>query len=218
MAEQIAKKVGLKLFEKHLEQYTPADPLYEEYTDEKGKKKRRKREVPPGLSKRDARILKSVKKRAHYLDKGFHICGMRFGWTVIIGLIPVVGDVVDATLNYTLVVRKARQAEIPAWLLRQMLMNNAISAGCGLIPIAGDVILGIWKANSRNAALLEEFLRIRGEEFLKIDVARVENPSVVKPGAGRAEGEKVEGKKTGTLRSAMNYVSGGTSAPSTSHA
>jgi len=42
------------------------------------------------------------------------------------------------------------------------------------IPIAGDVILGMYKANSRNAALLEEFLRIRGEEFLKIEAARAE--------------------------------------------
>lgn len=208
MTSEMAKKVGLKLFEKHLDQYTPADPLYEEYTNEKGKKKRRRREVPPGLSKRDAAILMSVKKRAHYLDKGFHICGMRFGWTVIIGLIPVAGDIVDATLNYTLVVRKARQAEIPGWLLRKMLLNNAVSSACGFVPIAGDVILGIYKANSRNAALLEEFLRIRGEEFLKIEVARQENATVVKPGAGREQGEKVEGKKTGTIKSAVNHFTG----------
>jgi len=69
------------------------------------------RALPPGLSARDAKILKSVQRRAHYLDKGFSICGIRFGWTFIIGLIPVVGDVVDASINYLLVVRKARQAE-----------------------------------------------------------------------------------------------------------
>lgn len=43
------------------------------------------RETPPGLSTRDAKILKSVQRRAHYLDKGFHVCGLRFGWTFIIG-------------------------------------------------------------------------------------------------------------------------------------
>ncbi|CAA7266808.1 unnamed protein product [Cyclocybe aegerita] len=128
---------------------------------------RRKRELPPGLSKRDQAILRSVKKRAHYLDKGFHICGMRFGWTFFISLIPIVGDVVDASLNYLLVVRKARKADIPNWLLRRMLFNNAVSAGVSLIPIAGDLVLAMYKANSRNAALLEEFLRIRGDEFLK---------------------------------------------------
>jgi hypothetical protein len=34
------------------------------------------------------------------------------------------------------------------------------------------------------------------------------DPSVIKPGAGREEGEKVGGKKTGTIRSAMNYIGG----------
>jgi hypothetical protein len=35
-------KAGKRLFEKHLEQYSPQDPLYEFYTNDKGKKKRRK--------------------------------------------------------------------------------------------------------------------------------------------------------------------------------
>ncbi|KAJ1307991.1 hypothetical protein OPQ81_002064 [Rhizoctonia solani] len=194
-----AKQAGL-VFERHMQNYTPADPLYEEYTDERGRKKRRKRELPPGLSKRDAAILKKVKKRAHYLDKGFSVCGVRFGWTFVIGIIPGAGDVADAALNYLLVVRKARQAEIPGWLLRKMLTNNAVSAGVGLIPIVGDVVLAAYKANSRNAALLEEFLRIRGEEFLKAEAARQEDPAVVKPGAGREQGETIPGKNT-TIKS-----------------
>ena len=49
-----------------------------------------------------------------------------------------------------------------------MLFNNAVSAGVGLVPFVGDVLLAVYKANSRNAALLDEFLRIRGSEFLKI--------------------------------------------------
>jgi len=199
--QSVAKKYGKHLFEKNLESYSPQDPLYETFTDEHGRERRRKREIPPGLSKRDAKILKSVKRRAHYLDKGFSICGFRFGWTFIIGFIPVVGDVTDAVLNYTLVVRKARKAELPTWLVRRMLFNNALSAGVGLVPIAGDIALAVWKANSRNAWLLEEFLRIRGEELLKADVARVEDPAVVKPGAGLEAGEKVPGKKTGTIKS-----------------
>lgn len=48
-----------------------------------------------------------------------------------------------------------------------MLANNAVSAVVGLIPFFGDIVLAVFKANSRNAALLEEFLRIRGEEALK---------------------------------------------------
>ena len=42
MAALIAKKAGLKLFEKHLQQYEPVDPLYETYADENGRQRRRK--------------------------------------------------------------------------------------------------------------------------------------------------------------------------------
>ncbi|KIJ60363.1 hypothetical protein HYDPIDRAFT_161048 [Hydnomerulius pinastri MD-312] len=166
------QKVGAKLFEKHLEQYTPPDPLYEFYTDNRGRQRRKKRDVPPGLSSRDAKILKSVQRRAHYLDKGFNLCGFRFGWTFIIGIIPGAGDVADVTLNYVLVLRKARQADLPAWLVRRMLLNNAVSALSGLVPVAGDVVLALYKANSRNAMLLEEYLRIRGEEYLRLQAEK----------------------------------------------
>jgi len=191
--KKIAKKAGMAVFAKHMDGYRPADPYYEVYIDKKGREKRRRRDIPPGLSERDADILKSVNRRAHYLDKGFNICGLRFGWTFLLSLIPLVGDVADALLNYRLVVRKAMQADIPPWLLRKMIFNNTISTGFSLIPVIGDILLGVWKANSRNAALLEEYLRIRGEEFLKggaHGTGKVDE-SVIKPGDGRKPGEKV---------------------------
>lgn len=130
----------------------------------------------------------------------------------------MVGDVADISLNYFLVIRKSKQADIPPWLLRQMLMHNIVSAGVGFIPIVGAVAVGVYKANSRNAALFEEFLRIRGEEYVKMNtgpdgralnaVEKAEKKSKgwawlkkrgvsqkdveqVKPGAGMVEGEAV---------------------------
>ncbi|EJU04563.1 hypothetical protein DACRYDRAFT_47767 [Dacryopinax primogenitus] len=167
MAEELARRYGVGLFKKHIAQYEPSDPMYETYVDKKGRTKRRRRAVPPGLSARDTKILKSVQRRAHYLDKGMNLCGFRVGWTFWIGLVPGAGDVADAALNYFLVVKKARQAEIPDWLVTRMLINNAISAGIGLVPLVGDIALATWKANSRNAALLEEFLRVRGLHFIE---------------------------------------------------
>lgn len=146
--------------------------------------------MPPGLSDRDAAILRSVKKRAHYLDKGFSLCGIRFGWTFVIGLVPVAGDVANALINYLLVVRKARKADLPDWLVARMLFNNAVSAGVGIVPFVGDVLLAVYKANSRNAALLDEFLGIRGSEFLREAGENPERTTAdsdieqVKPGAG----------------------------------
>lgn len=92
---------------------------------------RYQREIPPGLSKRDARILKSVKRRAHHLDTGLSLCGFRVGWTFFFGesgnvndtwrlslstssqgIVPGAGDALNAVLGYTLVIRKAKQAEL----------------------------------------------------------------------------------------------------------
>ncbi|KAJ7600432.1 hypothetical protein C8J56DRAFT_1156819 [Mycena floridula] len=213
----LLESAGKKLFEKHLEQYAPADPLYETYTDKRGRQKRRKRLLPPGLSARDQKILKSVKNRAHYLDKGFSVFGMRFGWTFIIGVIPGAGDIADVSLNYFLVVRKAQQADLPGWLVRHMLMNNAVSAGIGLVPFAGDIGLAIYKANSRNAALLEEFLRVRGETYLNEGVKGKKGKEVVpkkdvkqvKPGAGIGDGEVIEGTARKSTLGRLGFRMGG---------
>lgn len=44
----------------------------------------------PGVPDDDNLILASVRRRAWHLDMSlFHWCGFRFGWSVIIGLIPV---------------------------------------------------------------------------------------------------------------------------------
>ncbi|EJF64979.1 hypothetical protein DICSQDRAFT_100518 [Dichomitus squalens LYAD-421 SS1] len=189
--DAFATKAGRKIFERHIKQYEAKDPLYETYVDDKGRQRRRRRETPPGLSKRDVKVLRSVQRRAHYLDKGFSICGMRFGWTFVIGIIPGAGDAADAALNYLLVVRKAKQAEIPGWLLSKMLVNNAISIGVGVVPIVGDIVLAMFKANSRNAALLEEYLRLRGEEYLTPESERKQDAKVVKPGAGKLPDEVI---------------------------
>lgn len=81
-----------------------------------------------------------------------------------------------------------------------MLLNNLVSAGVGFVPIAGDVFLGMFKANSRNAALLEEFLRIRGEEFLKLQAQRKEVRTVDgAPGSSSGQAVVVTGTHDGDL-------------------
>ena len=73
--------------------------------------------------------------RSTYLDHhGLRLSDLEVDVTIrFIALIPVVGDVADALLNYSLVVRKARQADIPPWLLRKMLLNNTVSTGLSYV-------------------------------------------------------------------------------------
>lgn len=117
-------------------------------------------------------------------------------------MIPGAGIVVPPALNYVLVVRKAREADLPPWLIGKMLFNNAVSGLSGIVPVAGDIVVAVYKANSRNAMLLEEFLRIRGEEYLKLQAEKEEEErsggavvsgvsqrdmAQIKPGSGMKE-------------------------------
>jgi hypothetical protein len=80
--------VGKKVLGNQFASYEPQDPQYETYTDTTtGKVRRRKRDIPLGLSARDAAILKKVRKRARRLDKGFNLCGFRFGYTSVPSLL-----------------------------------------------------------------------------------------------------------------------------------
>ncbi|ADV21023.1 hypothetical protein I315_01434 [Cryptococcus gattii Ru294] len=162
----VSGNVVNKVLKNYVAKQAPEDPLYTVTVNSKGKTKRQVRPLPEGLSKRDRKALKKIRKRAHYLDKGMNICGFRVGWTFFIGIIPGLGDAVDAGLNYCLVVKPAKKLDIPDSLLHKMLFNNAISAGIGLVPVAGDIFLAAWKANSRNALLLEAYLTIRGQEYI----------------------------------------------------
>ncbi|OCF54629.1 hypothetical protein L486_07761 [Kwoniella mangroviensis CBS 10435] len=185
----IASKAVTKILKNRVSQQAPPDPHIEIIVDAKGKTKKVVRPLPEGLSKRDKKALKKIRRRAHYLDKGMNLCGFRVGWTFFIGIIPGAGDVVDAGLNYFLIVRPSKKLDVPQSLLSKMLVNNAISAGLGFIPIAGDIFLAAWKANSRNAHLLEEFLKIRGQELL---AAQGQGPSAIQASEAAAHGVSPE--------------------------
>ena len=72
------------------------DPYFEEVPASRlgrafGKRTRKRRKaIPPGLSEHDAKILTQVKRRAYRLDYClFNLCGVRFGWGSVIGLVPL---------------------------------------------------------------------------------------------------------------------------------
>lgn len=77
-----------------------------------------------------------------------------------------------------------------------MLFNNAVSAGVGLVPLVGDIVLAIWRANWRNAKLLEEFLRVKGEENMANGLTGL-TPHT------DARGRKVEHPAQGAARQAV---------------
>jgi len=177
--------------------YATADNLSEEYVPdptEGGNTAYRDRDVPPGLSERDATVLRTVKRRANVLDKSFNLCGVRFGWTFVIAIIPVVGDALHPVIGYLLVVRQASKAKLPKALTRRMILNLAISAAIGIVPILGDILLASYRANVR---LLENFLHLRGERVAKGGARALSEKN--NAGADGDEGEGLRGAVGGRL-------------------
>lgn len=87
------------------------------------------------------------------------MCGFRLGWAGIIGLIPWIGDVITLMLALQILHRaQTIEGGLPASVNLRMLSNIMFDFGIGLIPIVGDLINIMYKCNSRNFILLEQFL------------------------------------------------------------
>lgn len=131
-------------------------------------KARRPKLIPNGLSTNDEMTLKRVKRRAYHLDMAFNLFGYRIGWSGIMAIIPIVGDLLSIIFSL-LLFKIARDVDggLPIKIQLIFISNILIDFLLGLIPIIGSFIEIIYKANSRNALVLEKYLQERGEENLK---------------------------------------------------
>ncbi|RYP22920.1 hypothetical protein DL765_001378 [Monosporascus sp. GIB2] len=172
----MASFVVKKLFGEYAKNHFGGEDPYFEYVPAtrlngrpSGKLKRVKKALPPGISEHDAQVLTKMKRRAYRLDSGLcTICGTRVGWDSVIGLFPVVGDVL-AFLLALMVINTAKQVEggLPSTLKARM---YALALGdfiVGLIPFVGDIADAIFKSNNRNTVALEAYLREKGIKNLQ---------------------------------------------------
>lgn len=66
-----------------------------------------------------------------------------------------------------MVVKTAMQVGLPNDVKAKMMMNIIIDFLIGLVPVLGDIADVMYKANTRNAALLESYLREKGKKELR---------------------------------------------------
>lgn len=105
----------------------------------------------------DPRIA-DVEAMARWFDYAFRLPGgFRFGLAGIIGLIPGIGDIVDALISLYIVFR-AIQLRIPRVAIARMLVNIGLEASLGVVPLLGDLFVVAYKANRRNYQLLRRHL------------------------------------------------------------
>lgn len=97
------------------------------------------------------------RKFAELLDSQFTIPGtkIKVGLDPILGLFSGVGDLAGASLSIYFMVYAAKLGAKPSVLIR-MFVNILADLTIGAIPILGDIFDVAWKANLRNAILLEK--------------------------------------------------------------
>lgn len=100
--------------------------------------------------------LERLRRWSWQLDQAFRIPGtnVRFGWDVIVGLVPGIGDLSSPAFGMLLLVQAYRMG-VPKLVQVRMLINAVIDALLGIVPGLGNVADIFWKANSWNMALLE---------------------------------------------------------------
>ena len=96
---------------------------------------------------------------AKLLDVAFIVPGtnIRYGIDGLIGLIPVVGDIITTAISLWLV-REARALGAPWHITARMLGNVAVDGVVGLVPLAGDAFDVMFRANVRNVRMLKRWM------------------------------------------------------------
>ena len=107
---------------------------------------------------REQRIAR-LEAIAKLLDVAFMLPGtnIRYGIDGLIGLIPVIGDIISTAISLWLV-REAKALGAPWYITARMLGNVAVDGVVGMVPFAGDAFDVMFRANMRNVRLLRRWL------------------------------------------------------------
>jgi hypothetical protein len=127
--------------------------------------------IPPARGRPGPRIDDSILEGvARLLDDAWVIPGtrIRFGLDPLIGLIPVLGDVISGFFAF-FIVFAAWQRGVSRLTIARMVVNIAIDDLIGSIPLVGDAFDVAWKSNRMNISLLQRERIGRGTRNLFLD-------------------------------------------------
>lgn len=93
------------------------------------------------------------------LERSLRVPGTNIpiGLDAIVGLIPVVGDLITTALG-AYIVWEARNLGMSRWQLTRMGANVAFDTVLGLVPVVGDAADFVFRSNTRNLRIIRKHL------------------------------------------------------------
>lgn len=114
-------------------------------------------DLPIGSDPASAR--KRIEALEALLERSFVLPGINraVGLDAVVGLIPVLGDVLAAAIGSYLI-WEARNLGLPKWKLWRMAGNIAIDTTLGAVPVVGDAFDLLFRSNTRNLKIVRRHL------------------------------------------------------------
>lgn len=102
--------------------------------------------------------LRKAQRLANLLDNKVNLplVNIRVGLDAMLGLVPVVGDIVSFWLA-TKIIRYGAEMGLPAGLQKAMWRNLILDLVIGAVPVIGDVADIFYRANQSNVRILEKW-------------------------------------------------------------
>jgi hypothetical protein len=129
-----------------------------------------------GISEDAARreFAQTIERIARIMDNAVRIPIVGpVGLDAALGLFPVAGDAVSATIAVSLIARSLKYG-VPREVIARMLANVLVDVLVGAVPVIGD-LADIWfRANARNVQLLREYLGDEARDIIDVTPVKVE--------------------------------------------
>ena len=111
------------------------------------------------LGRDPAAVRQRVEALERILERAFILPGLNrpVGLDFIVGLIPVVGDLIAAAMGSWLV-WEARNLGMSKFQLARMMGNVGFDAALGLVPFVGDAADFMFRSNTRNLRIIKRHL------------------------------------------------------------
>jgi Domain of unknown function (DUF4112) len=113
-----------------------------------------------GIDARDpVAIRQRIETMEMLLERSLVIPGTNrgIGLDTILGLVPVIGDVITAAMG-AYIVWEARNLGMPKGQLWRMAGNIGVDTLLGAVPVAGDLFDFLYRSNSRNLRIIRKHL------------------------------------------------------------